>query len=231
MAVTAATWRKARMETDGTVPPAPGEPRPVRVFLQATDPVVRAGLVAQLCDSEALTVVGDEGFPADVTLVQADVVNEATVLAVKEATDAGGMTVVLVRDLGDASLADLVAAGARGLVRRAEASADHLVSTILAAHRGEAAIPPDLLGRLLTEVRTTQRDHEDDTRWPRKLGITDREARVLTLVADGFDTSEIAAQLFYSERTVKNIIHDVVARHQLSNRTHAVAYAIRQGWI
>ena len=39
------------------------------------------------------------------------------------------------------------------------------------------------------------------------------------------------ARLFYSERTVKNIIHDVTSRLELRNRTHAVAYAIRQGLI
>jgi len=50
-------------------------------------------------------------------------------------------------------------------------------------------------------------------------------------LADGLDTSEIAGSLFYSERTVKNIIHDVTSRLELRNRTHAVAYAIREGLI
>ena len=38
-------------------------------------------------------------------------------------------------------------------------------------------------------------------------------------------------QLFYSERTVKNIIHDITSRLELRNRTHAVAYAIKAGLI
>ena len=42
---------------------------------------------------------------------------------------------------------------------------------------------------------------------------------------------EVGRQLFYSERTVKNIVHDVTSRLDLRNRTHAVAYAIRQGLI
>jgi len=50
-------------------------------------------------------------------------------------------------------------------------------------------------------------------------------------VADGLDTAEVANQLFYSERTVKNVIHDVTTRLNLRNRTHAVAYAVRQGLI
>ena len=42
---------------------------------------------------------------------------------------------------------------------------------------------------------------------------------------------QVGQRLFYSERTVKNIIHDVTSRLDLRNRTHAVAYAIKQGLI
>jgi DNA-binding NarL/FixJ family response regulator len=62
-------------------------------------------------------------------------------------------------------------------------------------------------------------------------GLTDREANVLRLVADGYDTAEIADRLAWSERTVKNVIHDITTRHQLRNRSHAVAYAVRAGLI
>src|SRR5829696_6509434 len=55
----------------------------------------------------------------------------------------------------------------------------------------------------------------------------DREVEVLRLVADGLDTAEIAAKLAYSQRTVKNVLHDVTNRLQLRNRSHAVAYALR----
>ena len=44
-------------------------------------------------------------------------------------------------------------------------------------------------------------------------------------------TTEVSNKLFYSERTVKNIIHDVTSRLELRNRAHAVAYAIREGLI
>ncbi|MET0864190.1 MAG: helix-turn-helix transcriptional regulator, partial [Nakamurella sp.] len=54
---------------------------------------------------------------------------------------------------------------------------------------------------------------------------------VLKLVAGGHDTAEIASLLSYSQRTVKNILHDVTTRLQLRNRSHAVAYAVREGLI
>jgi DNA-binding CsgD family transcriptional regulator len=56
-----------------------------------------------------------------------------------------------------------------------------------------------------------------------------REVEVLRLVADGFDTVEIARKLNYSERTVKNVIHQITQRLGLRNRPHAVAYAIKNG--
>ncbi|MCD0484092.1 LuxR C-terminal-related transcriptional regulator [Streptacidiphilus sp. ASG 303] len=58
-----------------------------------------------------------------------------------------------------------------------------------------------------------------------------REIDVLTLLAEGCSTAEIAVRLSYSERTVKNIIHGLVSRSGMRNRTHAVAYALTSGLI
>jgi DNA-binding NarL/FixJ family response regulator len=52
---------------------------------------------------------------------------------------------------------------------------------------------------------------------------------VLKLLADGMDTGEIAATLNYSERTIKNVLHGLMSRLDLRNRSHAVAYALRAG--
>ena len=51
------------------------------------------------------------------------------------------------------------------------------------------------------------------------------------MLADGQDTAAIASKLAYSERTIKNIIHDVTLRLNLRNRSHAVAYAVKSGLI
>lgn len=62
-------------------------------------------------------------------------------------------------------------------------------------------------------------------------GLTEREAAVLRLIAEGWDTATVANRLCYSERTVKGTLHGVTTRLQLRNRSHAVAYAIRHGLI
>jgi DNA-binding NarL/FixJ family response regulator len=116
------------------------------------------------------------------------------------------------------------------LVRREDASADKLVCTIRRVASGDGEVPADMLGRLLEQVGRLQRQ----VLAPRGLtfaGLTPREKEVLQLVADGLDTSEIALRMCYSERTVKNVLHNLTTRLQLRNRTHAVAYAVREGLI
>jgi DNA-binding NarL/FixJ family response regulator len=61
--------------------------------------------------------------------------------------------------------------------------------------------------------------------------LSAREVDVLKLVAEGFDTREIAGKLCYSERTVKNVLHGLMLRLRLRNRAHAVAYAARHGYL
>ena len=58
-----------------------------------------------------------------------------------------------------------------------------------------------------------------------------RERDVLALVAEGLSTREIARRLCYSERTIKNILQELTTRVGLRNRTQAVAWALRNGWI
>ena len=96
-----------------------------------------------------------------------------------------------------------------------------------AERRGEARAPDPRLIKMKADIHQQLVD-------PHNLSfgaLSPREVEVLKLVADGFNTREIATRLAYSERTVKNVLHDVTNRLQLRNRSHAVAYAVRQGLI
>ena len=61
--------------------------------------------------------------------------------------------------------------------------------------------------------------------------LTDREQQVLALIAAGHPTREVAQELCYSERTVKNVLHDVVTKLNARSRSQAVAFAVREGLI
>jgi DNA-binding NarL/FixJ family response regulator len=202
------------------------------VYVYAADPISQAGIAAQLRSRAEIHVVDDcQLDDAVVAVVVADEVNETTVRAIRALQRSGGPRVVLIATtMGDNDLITAAEAGICGFIRRSEAHPDALVSLVRAAAAGEASLPPDMLGRLLHQVAQLR----SQVLSPRGLtvtGFTTRELDVLRLVADGLDTNEIAQELSYSERTIKNVIHDLTSRLQLRNRSHAVAYAVRQGLI
>jgi DNA-binding NarL/FixJ family response regulator len=164
-------------------------------------------------------------------VIVTDVVDDSA-LRVLRAVQRGGVprTVLVATVLDDAALVAAAEAGASGLLRRADATPEGLVRVIMRVAAGDGEVPADLLARLLGQVGKLQRQ----VLAPRGLnfsGLSERERHVLRLVADGHDTGEIARSLCYSERTVKNVLHDITTRLQLRNRSHAVAYALREGLI
>jgi DNA-binding NarL/FixJ family response regulator len=207
-------------------------PDPTRVRVRATDPVSEAGVASQLHIQHDLQVLSSDS-PArpDVLVLVADRVDEPTAGAVRAIRDSGGPRVVLIVGAVDGvEVLAAVEAGVAAIVRRCEATPDRLSTAIRAAATGDGHLPPDLLGRLLQQVGDAQRKVATPTGMTFG-GLTQRELTVLRLIADGYSTSEIATRMAYSERTIKNSIHDLVSRFHLRNRTHAVAFAVRQGLI
>ncbi len=202
------------------------------VYVYAHDAVTRTGIAVELRGRPELRVVGDADVDeAVVSVVAVDEVDEDAIRVIRTLQRNGCPRVVLVVTRPDeAGLLAAIEAGVSGLVRRGEATPEALTTAVRAAANGDGSLPPDLLGRLLGAVGRLQRQ----VLHPRGLtftGLTKREIDVLRLVAEGYDTADIAHELSYSERTIKNVIHDVTMRLNLRNRTHAVAYALRQGLI
>jgi DNA-binding NarL/FixJ family response regulator len=207
-------------------------PDPTRVRVRATDPVSEAGVASQLRIQHDLEILSSDS-PArpDVVVLVADRVDEPTAAGIRATRDSGGPRVVLVVGSVDGvEVLAAVEAGVAAIVRRCEATPDRLSTAIRAAATGDGHLPPDLLGRLLQQVGDAQRKAAAPTGLTFG-GLTQRELTVLRLIADGYSTSEIATRMAYSERTIKNSIHDLVSRFHLRNRTHAVAFAVRQGLI
>lgn len=203
----------------------------VPVYVVADDPILRVGVSSQLHSRVEVQLLDDDQRQrAEVVLVVADRLTDRTLHTVRSVSRGGKVRPVLV--VGEVDGSHLIAAvqlGIVGLVRRAEATAERLVTVVVAAAHGEGSVPPDLLGRLLGQVARVQQPTAAGR--PGFNQLAEREVQVLKLVADGFDTVQIAARLSYSPRTVKNVLHDVTSRLHLNNRSHAVAYALRQGLI
>jgi DNA-binding NarL/FixJ family response regulator len=203
----------------------------ITVAIATADPLSREGVRAQLRDCPNLTVLDDDDIRPEVAVVVGEQVNDEMVRSVRAFRSRGCSRVVAVAGvIDDAGLLAAVECGVTALLRRAEASGESLRSAIVSAASGSGQLAPDLLGRLLEQM---SRLHSTAL-GPKGIklnGLTQREVGVLKLVAEGCDTSEIAATLAYSERTVKSVLHDITTRLNLRNRSHAVAYAVRQGII
>ena len=191
----------------------------------------RAGIVSQL-RARGFAVVDGRRLPEDVVgLVVGDELDDEVLSPMRALRGRGVRRVVLLASrVDDRSLLAAAEAGVTGRLRRTEATAGNLAVAIRAAAAGEGTLPPDLLGRLLRQVGQLQRQVLS----PRGLTFSradgargDGPAPARRRVRHRGDRR----RLFYSERTVKNIIHDITSRLELRNRTHAVAYAIREGLI
>ncbi|OLR92873.1 helix-turn-helix transcriptional regulator [Actinokineospora bangkokensis] len=204
----------------------------IPVHVHAPDAITRFGLNAALGQcAELVPVEWERVAEGTVVLLAADAVDAQLLRAVRELHARGCTHLILVTSAVDeAGLRAAVEVGICGVVQRDEVSPSKLSQTVVKATQGEAAMPAQMLTMLLNQVSRLQ--HGVSTaRSTRLTGLTARETQVLRLVADGLDTDEIATELSYSSRTVKNILYGVTSRFCLRNRSHAVAYAMREGFI
>ena len=185
--------------------------------LPEVDAVGQAGSVQQAWEDEAL-------FASDLVLIDHAMTGGGDFLsAVGEAT---GASVVVCSSLcsEDAVFAALQA-GAVGVLRKETLTTESLASAVRAAADGTGVVTSELLHDLLDGLGPNGHGK------PAVARLTDREQQVLSLIADGHPTREVAQQLCYSERTVKNVLHDVVTKLGARSRSQAVAHAVREGLI
>ncbi|MEU4683913.1 helix-turn-helix transcriptional regulator [Streptomyces xinghaiensis] len=229
----------------------------IPVVIHASDPITRAGAVSQLRQRPEVELVGEtrglegrangaragearggearngetRGGVRTVAVVLADRLDETTMLRLRRLVRTDGLNAVLVTGvIREAELLQVIECGVGAILWRHEATDQRLLQAVVAAARGEGDLPSDLLGRLINQVGRLQRNAAQQPGGS-PAGLAPREIDILRLVSEGMDTREIAGKLSYSERTVKNVLHGLTTRLQLRNRAHAVAYALREGYI
>ena len=157
---------------------------------------------------------------------------EVDVLVVDAAWADDGLA--LVRDLSEKTTAAIVILGApdaerdvvafaelgvAGFVER-DASLDDLVSAVVTVAGGEGSLPPRIAGTLLD--RFARLAHRQAS--PRGADLTLREREVVDLIGGGLTNKEIAARLSIEIGTVKNHVHNILEKLQVSRRSEAVAH-------
>ena len=139
--------------------------------------------------------------------------------------------VVLSPDPNDEELFDVIRTAAVACLSK-RASGEELANTIRRARKGEYPINESLMTRpkvarhVLNEFRGLTRTLEGIA-----APLTNRETQILTYIAEGNSNKEIARILSISEQTIKNHVSAILRKLNVNDRAHAVALALRSGWI
>jgi DNA-binding NarL/FixJ family response regulator len=201
----------------------------IRVFCVDDHPLLREGIATLINNQPDMAVVGHastggeaiEGFrehQPDIALMDIRLPDmsgiDAMIAIRKEFPDA--RVIMLTTSEGDVEIQRALEAGARGYMLKSMPPKD-LVDAVRQVHAGKKRIPPAIAAHLA--------DHYADET------ITAREVEVLEHIAGGNRNRDIAEKLFISEETVKVHIKHIMEKLGASDRTQAVAIALRRGII
>lgn len=120
----------------------------------------------------------------------------------------------------------LLDAGANGYLLKTTSGAN-LADAIRSVFKGEMVLDPQITGKVISRLAHL-RAHRPGSMTD---GLTERELDVLRAVARGLSNKEIGEALGIATNTVQVHLRNIFAKLGVGDRTEAVAYAIRQGWI
>ena len=201
--------------------------RDVALWLDESNAIFRRGM-ADCLASSGFVIVGESAhlmpapdLGAEILLLELD--GPGLVTAAKLAADCATRLVGVAESGSQGLMENAVKAGFAGVLIREEVTPPSLVAAVRAVACGIGSIPPAVLAPMLNGRGSSSGPPVD------RGVLAGRELNVLRLLADGSTTREIAGELCYSERTVKNIVHDTLAKLHCRTRAHAVAVMARQG--
>jgi len=214
----------------------------VKIVVVDDQEMVRSGFVALLSTQPDIEVVGTaaDGSEAlqvvrrthpDVVLmdVRMPVMDGIEALRQLSENPATAQTKVVMLTTFDADeyVHESLRLGASGFLLK-DASPDELASAIRVVHAGEALLSPSVTRQVIAQFARAPRRRKAD---PRLKQLTEREREVLENIARGSSNSEIAAELFLAEQTVKTHVSRILGKLGLRDRAQAVVFAYESGLV
>ncbi|MFW6599993.1 LuxR C-terminal-related transcriptional regulator [Propionibacteriaceae bacterium Y2011] len=198
------------------------------VWLDDQHAIIRRGMAASLT-ADGFTVIGEsaglrpvprlDGVGLFIVELDAGVLRHVIRLVTGRPT----RVVVTMREDQAGEIPLLIESGVRAILRHDELTPETLTNTLRTVGAGSTTAPAEMMIRAMSYARTVA------------LGgtgaLTTRERDVLRRLAEGAETLDIAQEMSYSERTVKNVVHDIMMKLNCRTRAHAVALATRSGVI
>ncbi len=205
----------------------------VRVLFADHEPLFREAIRVVLDNQPDLLVVAEaqtgcqavalvEELDPDIAILAADLPDCDGVDPVRLVVDRSERcrVLVLARDEDQNALLQALESGAAGFVARTS-PLDDLIAAIRALHRGEAMVPPMMLGPLLAAL--IRRRREQAAVLQRISNLTRREREVLVLVCKGADSRSIADELVISPETARTHVQNVLSKLGVHSRLEAAA--------
>jgi two-component system, NarL family, nitrate/nitrite response regulator NarL len=207
-----------------------GTDKTVRVILASPVHLVQEGLAGTLRRRKNIAVVDavglDPGGIAKIAEAQPDVVlvdlgqtGPAAAAQLINTACPSAKLVAFGLDETDSHVFACAAAGFSSYVRR-EAGADELYRALLDAVEGRVHCAPHIAAAMFARLAGLTHEHDQQEPLP---SLSSREGEILALVEQGRSNKEIARQLAISAATVKNHIHNILQKLQVSRRGQAAA--------
>ena len=221
---------------------------PIRVLIAHQYPLLRQGIRVTIAAETGMEVVGEAATGTDI-LEQATASNPDVVICDADLPGLNGLEVarqlrlhlpnvrlmLVVPQEDEEYLFEAVKAGASAYIL-GTASPEYLVSTLRRVARGEHLIDDELPNRPLMASRvlhkfTTIGDDTPQEIQPLFAPLSPREIEILEQICRGNSNKQIARILAISEQTVKNHITSIFKKLAVNDRTEAVVFSLRRGWI
>lgn len=212
-----------------------------KILLVDDHELVRQGIAAMLGGASDLEVVGHartgreaieiarKALP-DIVLMDVRMPDMDGLEATRKIKEERPRTAVVMVTMHDnaAYLREAVQAGAAGYLLK-NLSRDELIDAIRQVASGGAFIESQMLRGMLSELKPVSPSAGANLKNAKNL--TKREREILALVAEGMSNREIAEKLVLSPETVKSHVAAVLEKLNVSDRTQAAIYAVRNGLV